>query len=69
MQALSLFCRGVRRVPRFAGQAIDRHQIPFLGFPPFLLVFGLAFFAFLVCYCFLSSLGYQFTSPEGERIL
>ena len=69
MQALSLFCRGVCRFPRFAGQAIDRHQIPFLAFPPFLCVFALSFFAFLVCYCFLNALGYQFTSPEGERIL
>jgi hypothetical protein len=34
-----------------------------------LFVLGVSFFAFLVCYCFLNALGYQFTSPEGERIL
>lgn len=69
MQALSLFCRGICRFPRFADQAIRKYQISFLALPPFLLLFGAAFFCFLVCYAFLSALGYQFTSREGGRIL
>lgn len=69
MYALTLFCRGVCRFPRFAGQAMTQHQITFLQFPPFLCFFLPSFFAFLACYCFLNALGYQFTSPEGEKLL
>lgn len=69
MQALSLFCRGICRFPRFANDAIRQYQITFLQFPSFVLLFGAAFLCFLVCYVFLSALGYKFTSPEGERLL
>ena len=69
MQALSLFCRGVCRFPRFANDAIRSYSLKFWQISPFLLLFGAAFFCFLVCYAFLSALGYEFTSPEGEKLL
>lgn len=69
MLSLSIFCRGICRFPRFADNAIRKYQVSFLEFLPFILVFSLAHFTFLICFCFLSSLGYQIFTAKGERIL